>query len=90
VIKPEFLSRSTSFAEESLMEELVEIIESSLKKGMPLPEVMNAVLTVTIGLLPADVAVDKMLEATQSAAWLNGDEFKYDIVPTQIDENALH
>lgn len=72
------------------MEELVEVVESNLKKGMPFSEVMNAVLTVTIGLLPADVAVSKMLEATQSAAWLNGEEFKYNILPTQIDGNALH
>ena len=90
MIQPEFLSRTTSFAEESLMEEVVSIIEDSLKKGMPFTEAVNAVLTVAIGLLPKDAAVSKMLEATQSAAWINGDSFEYNILPTQIDQDALH
>lgn len=72
------------------MEELVGIIEQSLQKGMPFTEVMDSVLTVAIGLLPSDVAVSKMLEATQSAAWINGEIFNYDILPTQIDTDALH
>lgn len=72
------------------MEELVGTIEQSLQKGMPFTEVMDSVLTVAIGLLPSDVAVSKMLEATQSAAWINGEIFNYDILPTQIDTDALH
>lgn len=72
------------------MEELVSVIESSLKKGMPFTDVLNSVLTVTIGTLPAALAVETMLEATQSAAWLNGTKFEYSIVPTQVDHNAVH
>lgn len=77
---PEFLTRIPSIEEGFLLEALTKEIEQAAKKQMPYEELVNAILTVAISVLPqedSDYTINKMMEATQAAAHLCGVEFDY-------------
>jgi len=92
VVKPSFLERTPSHKEGVFMESITQCIKTGIRNNLKPEEVVNGLITVLIAMLPReepDYVVDKMLEATQAAAWMAEVEFDYGIVETP-DKGELH